>query len=91
MFDDEAMYQFIQQQYDDRVMPLMVQMVEEGKASGEISQKVSMEAVLVMIQMYIKSSGEMLDSVAKHKDKNHFLDELFHIFFYGLCGREPEE
>ncbi|KWX76406.1 TetR family transcriptional regulator [Paenibacillus riograndensis] len=91
MFDDEAMYQYIQQQYDDRVMPLMVQMVEEGKASGEISQKVSMEAVLVMIQMYIKSSGEMLDSVAKHEDKNQFLDELFHIFFYGLCGREPEE
>lgn len=91
MFDDQAMYQYIQQQYDDRVTPLMVQMVEEGKASGEISQKVSVEAVLVMIQMYIKSSGEMLDSVAKHKDKNHFLDELFHIFFYGLCGREPEE
>lgn len=91
MFDDEAMYQYIQQQYDDRVTPLMVQMVEEGKASGEISQKVSIEAVLLMIQMYIKSSGEMLDSVAKHEDKGNFLDELFHIFFYGLCGREPEE
>ncbi|AIQ67790.1 TetR/AcrR family transcriptional regulator [Paenibacillus graminis] len=91
MFDDQAMYQYIQQQYDDRVMPLMVQMVEEGKASGEISQKVSVEAVMVMIQMYIKSSGEMLESVANHKDKESFLDELFHIFFYGLCGREPEE
>ncbi|MCE3199711.1 TetR/AcrR family transcriptional regulator [Paenibacillus sonchi] len=91
MFDDQAMYQYIQQQYDDRVTPLMVQMVEEGKASGEISQKVSVEAVLVMIQMYIKSSGEMLDSVAKHADKGNFLDELFHIFFYGLCGWGPEE
>ncbi|KWX79485.1 TetR/AcrR family transcriptional regulator [Paenibacillus jilunlii] len=91
LFDDQAMYQYIQQQYDDRVTPLMVQMVEEGKASGEISQKVSVEAVLVMIQMYIKSSGEILDSAAKHKDKNQFLDELFHVFFYGLCGQEPEK
>ncbi|MEC0170085.1 TetR/AcrR family transcriptional regulator [Paenibacillus graminis] len=91
MIDDPARYQYIQQQYNDRIMPLMVQMVEEGKASGEISQKVSVEAVMVMIQMYIKSSGEMLESVANHKDKESFLDELFHIFFYGLCGREPEE
>ncbi|MHA6531369.1 TetR/AcrR family transcriptional regulator [Paenibacillus sp. BAC0078] len=91
MIDDQAMYQYIQQQYDDRLAPLMVQMVEEGKKRGEISPKVSMEAVLLMIQMYIKSSGEILDSVAKHEDKDGFLEELFHIFFYGLCGREPAE
>ncbi|MBW4082466.1 TetR/AcrR family transcriptional regulator [Paenibacillus sp. S150] len=91
MVEDQVMYQYIQQQYDDRMVPLMAQMVAEGKASGEISQKVSVEAVLLMIQMYIKSSGEMLDSVAKHEDKEKFLDELFHIFFYGLCGRELEE
>ncbi|WP_019912488.1 TetR/AcrR family transcriptional regulator [Paenibacillus sp. HW567] len=91
MIDDLVMYQYIQQQYDDRLVPLMVQMVEEGKAGGEISPKVSVEAVLLVIQMYIKSSGEMLDSVEKHEDKERFLEELFHIFFYGLCGQEAAE
>jgi hypothetical protein len=59
----ESFKDFIQRQYDEQIVPLMVQMVEEGKARGEISDKVSVKAVL---------------------------EELIHIFFYGLCGREPQ-
>jgi hypothetical protein len=32
----------------------------------------------------------MLGSLAGHEDKDAFLEELIHIFFYGLCGREPQ-
>lgn len=90
MVDDQEMYVYIQRQYDEQIVPLMVEMVEEGKARGEISDKVSVKAVLLTIQLYIKSSGEMLGSLAGHEDKDAFLEELIHIFFYGLCGREPQ-
>lgn len=90
MVDNRDTYLYVQQEYDEHIMPLMVQMVEEGKARGEISDKVSVRAVLLAIRVYMKSSGEMLDSVAGHEDKETFLEELIHVFFYGLCGREPQ-
>lgn len=90
MVDNRDTYLYVQQEYDEHIMPLMVQMVKEGKASGEISDKVSVRAVLLAIRVYMKSSGEMLDSVAGHEDKETFLEELIHVFFYGLCGREPQ-
>lgn len=90
MVDNQEMYQYIQQQYEDHIKPLMVQMVEEGQARGEITGKVSVRAVLLAIQIYMKSSGEMLDSQAATEDSEAFVEELIHIFFYGLCGREPQ-
>ena len=88
MIDNPEMYVYIQEQYDSSIVPLMVRMVEEGKARGEISGKVSVEAVLLLIQIYMKSSGEMLDAVGKHEDRETILEELLHLFFYGLCGQE---
>lgn len=91
LFDDPEMYAFIQEQYDTNILPLMVKMLEDGKASGEISDKVSVEAFLMIIQVYMKSSEEMLGAMEKHKDKTAFLDELLHLIFYGLCGQELPE
>ncbi len=88
MVDDPQMSAYIQEQYNKRIIPLMVKMVEDGKAHGEISGKVSVEAVLLLIQVYMKSSGEMLDAVGKHEDREQILEELLHLFFYGLCGQE---
>ncbi|MNI51219.1 hypothetical protein D3C73_1059300 [compost metagenome] len=65
-------------------------MVEDGKARGEISAKVSVQAVLLLIQVYMKSSGEMLDAMREHENREELLEELLHLFFYGLCGRELE-
>lgn len=90
MIDDVEMYRYIQEQYDKRIMPLMVKMVEEGKAKGEVSDKISVEAFLLLIQVYMKSSGELLQAVDKHEKREVLLEELMHLFFYGLCGREPE-
>lgn len=90
LVDNIEMYQYIQEQYDLYIMPLMVKMVEDGKARGEISEMVSVEAFLLLIQVYMKSSGELLDAVDKHERREALLEELLHLFFYGLCGLKPE-
>ncbi|MNJ05027.1 hypothetical protein D3C73_1660830 [compost metagenome] len=48
----------------------------------------SVPAVLLLIQVYMKSSGEMLDAMREHENREELLEELLHLFFYGLCGRE---
>ncbi|AIQ63122.1 HTH-type transcriptional repressor KstR2 [compost metagenome] len=88
MIDDQEMFGYVQERYAGTVLPLMIKLVEDGKASGEISPKVSVNAVLAYMNMYIRSSSELLELAQKQEDLNAFLDELTHLFFYGLCGRE---
>ncbi|WP_449603061.1 TetR/AcrR family transcriptional regulator [Paenibacillus sp. Marseille-Q9583] len=90
MIEDQEMFHYIEERYTNDVLPLMVKMVEDGKARGEISNKVSTNGILSFIGMYIRSSGEMLDEASKQEDIDAFLEEAIHLFFYGICGREQE-
>ncbi|WP_313638892.1 TetR/AcrR family transcriptional regulator [Paenibacillus sp.] len=90
MVEDQEMFRYIEERYANDVLPLMIKMVEDGKARGEISNKVSTKGILSFIGMYMRSSGEMLDEASKQEDIKVFLEEAIHLFFYGICGREQE-
>ncbi|MNO42328.1 transcriptional regulator BetI [compost metagenome] len=90
MIEDKEMFHYIEERYTNDVLPLMVKMVEDGKARGEISSKVSTKGILSFMGMYMRSSGEMLDEASKQEDIDAFLEEAIHLFFYGICGREQE-
>ncbi|MNP86445.1 hypothetical protein D3C76_1866870 [compost metagenome] len=63
-------------------------MVEDGKARGEISNKVSTKGILSLMGMYMRNAGELLDEASKQEDMDAFIEEAIHIFFYGICGKE---
>ncbi|WP_235949825.1 TetR/AcrR family transcriptional regulator [Paenibacillus apii] len=88
MVDDPEMFSYIQERYEKTVLPLIVRLVEEGKARNEISPKISSNSVLIFMNMYMKSVGDLLEVARKQDNMDIFLDEMTHLFFYGLCGRE---
>ncbi|WP_410512216.1 TetR/AcrR family transcriptional regulator [Paenibacillus sp. BR2-3] len=90
MIDDPEMFRYIQEHYESQVIPLIARMVEDGRKRGEISEKVSVSAVLMLMRMYVQSSGEMLEAARNQDNPDAFLEEIVHLFFYGLCGREQE-
>ncbi|SEO12209.1 transcriptional regulator, TetR family [Paenibacillus sophorae] len=88
MLEDQEMFRYIQQRYEQAVLPLMIRMLEEGKARNEISSKVSVNSVLIFMNFYMQNAGEMLEIAQKQDNRDAFLEEMVHIFFYGICGRE---
>lgn len=90
MIDNPDISRYVQERYDASLIPLMVRMVEEGKARGEISDKISVAAVLLMMQVYMNGSALMLGTLEQREDKEAFLEELLHLFFYGMYGQKPE-
>jgi len=88
MIDNPEMFSYVETEYQNQVIPLIVKMVEDGKASGEISGKVSVSAVLFFLQIYLRSAGEMLETARKQEDMDAFLEEVVHLFYYGICGVE---
>lgn len=90
MIDDQEMFHYIEELYEREIMPLLVKIVEDGKARGEISSKVSTKGILTLMGMYMRNSGALLEEASKHNNMDAFLEEAIHLFFYGICGREPE-
>ncbi|WP_028400572.1 TetR/AcrR family transcriptional regulator [Ectobacillus panaciterrae] len=86
LIEDHDMLHYIEEEYNKRVIPLMIQFINDGKASGEISSKISIQTFLAYINILRKHSKEFFD-MAQQVDNPEFAEELVHLFFYGFCGK----
>jgi AcrR family transcriptional regulator len=86
LIEDTEMAQYMQKQTNEKVIPVMLQMLEEGKKSGEISDKVSSQALLMFINFSLQNYQELMEMVEQSGNLD-VIDSMLHIFFYGLCGK----
>ena len=84
MIEDSEIMDYVKRQYDEKIIPLMLQMIEEGHRTGEISPKITAESFLIFMNMIIEHSKTLGEAFEKNRQ---FTEEMLHIFFYGLCGR----
>lgn len=85
--EDQEIAQFIEKEYSERILPAFFQLIEEGRRSGEISDKISNEGLIVFINFSMKYTNELYDSIQQTGNIN-LINEMLHIFLYGICGKE---
>lgn len=87
MVDDRDMFAYIEEQYATIVIPLFAELIERGRASGEVSEKVTVPIVIAFIRMFMNQTAELLEMAKQGGDPGAFMEELTHLFFYGICGK----
>ncbi|MNN86325.1 hypothetical protein D3C81_2037320 [compost metagenome] len=88
VIDDHELAAYIEKLYQDVSIPMMVRIIEEGKNSGEISEDVSVENVLALIQLYMNQYQTILEMAERSEDMDRFLEGMVQLFFYGVCGKK---
>lgn len=68
----------------EKIMPKMMALIEEGKRDGYVDPDLSDEAVLMFIQMFREFMQK--EEVYPHLQK--ITGDLTKLFFYGLVGRK---
>lgn len=91
LVNDVEMQRCIEEITRDRAMPLMIQFIEDAKRKGEISDKVPTATIVAYIQIYSTQSQMFLDMAQQSGRGEQFLEEMIHLFFYGICGLEPAD
>ncbi len=79
---------YVEELYTAKAMPLMIRFIEEGKERGEISSKVSTGTIMAYFHMFKDYSSSILEMAGQRDDKEAFIEEIIHLFFYGICGEE---
>lgn len=91
MQDDPEIRDFVQQNYEERGVPMMVELIAKSKASGEISERISIETVILYLNMLNDSSHRLLESTQNSANQEKLVEEMVQVFFYGICGPESQK
>jgi AcrR family transcriptional regulator len=85
--EDQEIAQFIDKEYNERILPAFFQFIAEGRRNGDISDKISNEGLMLFINFSMKYTNELFDSIKQTGNMN-VINEMLHIFLYGICGKE---
>jgi AcrR family transcriptional regulator len=86
LIDDQEIAQFLEKEYNERVIPVFLQFIEEGRKNGEISSKISTQGLMMYINISMKYYQEFLGTIKKSGNMD-LINEMLHIFLYGICGK----
>lgn len=86
LVEDPEMKDYIEQEYRQKVIPLMTRLIMESRERGEISSQVSIDTIMMFIHMFIEQAKQLLEFAEQKENMDEFIEEMVQIFFYGICG-----
>lgn len=86
--DDPEMGNFLKEEYMAKGVPLVIQLIEDGKKSGEINGALSTSTIMMYMQMLTSQADTMLEYAGMHGNIDTLIEEMVHLFFYGI-GSSP--
>ncbi|MWV43644.1 TetR family transcriptional regulator [Paenibacillus sp. HJL G12] len=91
MQEDPEIQNFVKRNYEERSVPMVVELITKCKENGEISENVSIETVILYLNMLNDSSHRLLESTRYRDNQEKLIEEMVQVFFYGICGPEPQK
>lgn len=86
MLEDPAFQAYIEQYTAANALPMLMELIEQGKREGKIAANISAEAVL----FYMNAMTEMLSKPGvKESMTVELRKEIGHLFYFGMIGRQP--
>ena len=76
------------QTYTERSVPLIHELLEEGKEKGYVSGELSLETLMFFLNTILSSLRMNTGRFSDEERKRQFIKETHHFIFYGLVGKQ---
>ncbi|MGG1518544.1 TetR/AcrR family transcriptional regulator [Paenibacillus oryzisoli] len=84
--EDPVLAAFVKDEYMKKGIPLVVRLIEDGKKSGEISEKISTSTIVMYMNMLTSQASTLLDYVNADTNMDQLIEEMTQLFFYGVSA-----
>jgi AcrR family transcriptional regulator len=84
--EDQDIAQFVEKEYNEKIIPVFLQFIEDAKKNGEISNNISTQGIMMYINISMKYYNDFLGTI-RDSGNLELINEMLHIFLYGLCGK----
>jgi len=84
--DIPELQSFLQEMMEKHSMPILIQLMDEGKQQGYIHQNISVDIMMFYLNMYYEAIQKRKDLLQTEESMQKFTDEILHLFFYGIMG-----
>jgi AcrR family transcriptional regulator len=75
----------------EKSIPHLMELLEEGKKEGYISNDLSPELLLFYIQLLFDGISKQSHLFSSEDQRDKHTKQLIHLFFYGLMGQKKED
>ncbi|MDF2890076.1 MAG: hypothetical protein K0R80_443 [Clostridia bacterium] len=89
MSEDPAIRQMAEDFTKNKFIPLMLRLVEKGRAEGYINHNISNEAILLYINMF--REGKRSNAFLDLEQSKQLFKEVVTLFFYGIMGKSSDK
>ncbi|WP_064091807.1 TetR/AcrR family transcriptional regulator [Rossellomorea aquimaris] len=76
------------QTYTERSVPLIHELLEEGKEKGYVSTELSLETLMFFLNSILSNFRMNKGMFSNEETKRQFIKETHHFIFYGLVGKQ---
>lgn len=88
IWQDEEMKKFEKNIYQERVLPLMLNLIEKGKREGAIHHDFSSSLIIFYLNIFMEKASSLADHAQATENKDAFIEDVAQLFFYGIAGKQ---
>lgn len=71
----------------NKSIPLLYEFLAEGKQNGEISETLSLDTLILLMNTVLESVRKNVQLFDTEEKKQQYIKEIHHFFFYGFFGK----
>lgn len=84
--NDPEITEFVEDFYNNKILPSILEFIEEGRNNGYINNNISTEAILLYLNIF-REGTETPEVLGGQQENARLSKELSTLFFYGILGK----
>lgn len=87
IWQDAEMKEFMEKVYHDYSLPLMLNLIEQGKNEGAIHHALPSSLIMFYLNMFKGKAEAITDYAGTYENEDTFMEDIMQLFFYGVAGK----
>ncbi|MUV38255.1 hypothetical protein JNUCC1_02091 [Lentibacillus sp. JNUCC-1] len=87
IWQDSEMKTFVEKIYQDHSLPLMMDLIEQGRKEGAIHYSFPSSLIIFYLNIFMEKAEDLTAYAQTYDNEEAFIEDMMQLFFYGIAGK----